>query len=146
MTNRLSLSLVDFSYSLFHCIVFIIACMLSRVPLSATPWTVACQAPSSLEFSRQEYWSRLPVPSPGDLPHPGTFPTQGLNSHLLGLLHWQAGSFTNEPPGRPTAHLKPRSEGREGQSGDRTHWEMWEDMRLGRCLTICQQVTEAWGQ
>ena len=37
----------------------------------ATPWTVACQAPLSMGFSRQEYWSRLPFPSPGDLPQPG---------------------------------------------------------------------------
>ena len=42
---------------------------LSRVQLSATPWTVACQAP--LGFSRQEYWSALPCPPPGDLPDPG---------------------------------------------------------------------------
>ena len=50
---------------------------LSRVRLFATPWTVA-QAPLSVEFSRQEYWSGLPFPSPGDLP------TQGSNP---GLLH-----------------------------------------------------------
>ena len=37
----------------------------------ATPWTVACQAPLSMGFSRQEYWSGLPFPSPGDLPDPG---------------------------------------------------------------------------
>ena len=37
----------------------------------ATPWTVACQAPLSMGFSRQEYWSGLPFPSPGGLPHPG---------------------------------------------------------------------------
>ena len=37
----------------------------------ATPWTVACQAPLSTGFSRQEYWSGLPFPSPGDLPDPG---------------------------------------------------------------------------
>ena len=37
----------------------------------ATPWTVACQAPLSMGFSRHEYWSRLPFPSPGDLPDPG---------------------------------------------------------------------------
>ena len=36
-----------------------------------TPWTVAYQAPQSMEFSRQEYWSGLPFPSPGDLPNPG---------------------------------------------------------------------------
>ena len=39
-----------------------------------TPWTVAHQAPPSVEFSRQEYWNRLPFPSPGDLPDPGTKP------------------------------------------------------------------------
>ena len=41
---------------------------LSRVKLFVTPWTVAYQAPLSMEFSRQEYWSGLPFPSPGDLP------------------------------------------------------------------------------
>ena len=45
--------------------------MLSRVQLFATPWTVAHQAPPSMEFSRQEYWSGLPFPSPGDLPNLG---------------------------------------------------------------------------
>ena len=43
----------------------------SRVRLFATPWTVACQAPLSMGFSRQEYWSGLPCPRPGDLPDPG---------------------------------------------------------------------------
>ena len=47
---------------------------LSRVPLFATPWTVAHQAPQSMEFSRQEYLSGLPFPSPGDLPNPGIEP------------------------------------------------------------------------
>ena len=40
----------------------------------APPWTVACQAPLSMGFSRQEYWSELPFPSPGDLPNPGIEP------------------------------------------------------------------------
>ena len=44
---------------------------LSRVQFFATPWTVAYQAPQSMEFSRQEYWSGLPFPSPGYLPDPG---------------------------------------------------------------------------
>ena len=47
---------------------------LSRVRLFVTLWTVAYQAPQSLEFSRQEYWSGLPFPSPGDLPNPGIEP------------------------------------------------------------------------
>ena len=47
---------------------------LSHVRLFATPWTVAHQAPSSKGFSRQEYWSGLPFPSPGDRPNPGIEP------------------------------------------------------------------------
>ena len=47
---------------------------LSRVQLLATPWAAAHQAPPSMEFSRQEYWSRLPLPSPGDLPDTGIEP------------------------------------------------------------------------
>ena len=49
--------------------------LLSRVRLFVTPWTAARQAPLSMEFSRQEYWSGLPFPSPGDLPHKGIEPT-----------------------------------------------------------------------
>ena len=47
---------------------------LSHVRLFVTPWSVAHQAPLSMGFSRQEYWSGLPFPSPGDLPDPGTEP------------------------------------------------------------------------
>ena len=60
------------------------ACMLSRfspVRLFATPWTVTHQAPLSMGFSRQEYWSGLPFPPQG------IFPTQESNWHLLWLLH-----------------------------------------------------------
>ena len=63
---------------------------LSRVQLFATPWTVAHQAPPSMGFSRQEYWSGLPFPSPGDLPDPGIEP----RSPAL-----QADTLTSEPPG-----------------------------------------------
>ena len=45
------------------------ACPLSRVQLFAIPWTIALQAPLSIEFSRQEYWNELPFPPPGDLPY-----------------------------------------------------------------------------
>ena len=65
---------------------------LSRVWLFATPWTIARQAPLSMGFSRQEYWSGLPFPSPGDLPDPGI----ELWSHAL-----QADALTSEPPGKP---------------------------------------------
>ena len=50
------------------------AYLLSRVWLLATPWTVACQVPLSMEFSRQEYWHGLPFPTPGHLPDPGIEP------------------------------------------------------------------------
>ena len=61
-------------------------------PTLVTPWTVACQAPPSMGFSRQEYWSGLPFPSPGDLPNPGIKP----RSPAL-----QADSLPSEPPGKP---------------------------------------------
>ena len=55
-------------------------------------WTVAYQAPQSMEFSRQEYWSGLPFPSPGDLHNPGIEP----RSPAL-----QADALLSEPPGKP---------------------------------------------
>ena len=58
--------------------------MLSGVRLFATPWTVACQAPLSMGFSRQEYWSTLPFPSPGDLPDPRIEPTSPAFPTLAG--------------------------------------------------------------
>ena len=48
--------------------------LLSHVQLFATAWNVACQVPLSMEFSRQEHWSELPFPSPGELPYPGIEP------------------------------------------------------------------------
>ena len=51
---------------------------------SATLWTVASQVPLSMGFSRQEYWSRLPFPTPGELPHPGIGPTSPAASALAG--------------------------------------------------------------
>ena len=66
--------------------------MLSRVRLFATPWTIAFQAPLSMEFSRQEYWSGLPFRSQGDLPDPGIEP---------GSPALQADSLPSEPPGKP---------------------------------------------
>ena len=51
---------------------------------SAAPWTVAHQAPLSMGFSRQEYWSGLPCPPPGDLPDPGSKPTSHTSPALAG--------------------------------------------------------------
>ena len=67
--------------------VCICACMLSRfshVQLFATFWTVTCQAPLSMGFSRQEYWSGLPRPLPGDLPDAGIEPMSLMSPALVG--------------------------------------------------------------
>ena len=60
-----------------------------------TPWTVACETPPSMEFSRQEYWSGVTFPSPGDLPDPG------IELCLLSLLHWEVDPLSVAPPGKP---------------------------------------------
>ena len=63
----------------------------------AGPWTVARQAPLSMEFSRQEYWSVLPFPSPGNLPDPEIEP---ISPALAARF------FTTEPPGKPIYYIK----------------------------------------
>ena len=68
-----------------HMYAYMYTCVLSGVQLYAAPWTVACQAPLSMEFSRQVYWSQLPLPARGDLPD---------------LLHWRADSLAPAPPGK----------------------------------------------
>ena len=65
---------------------------LSRVWLFATPWTLANQAPPSMGFSRQEYWSGVPLPSAGDLPDSGIEPRSPT---------FQAEALPSEPPGKP---------------------------------------------
>ena len=68
-------------------------CLVTKLCLIlATPWTAACQAPLSMGFPRQEYWSGLPFPSPGDLPNPGTEP---VSPALAGRF------ITNESPRMP---------------------------------------------
>ena len=76
----------------------------SAVSDSATPWTIAHQAPLSVEFSRREYWTGLPCPPPGDLPNPGTEPrSPALQADSLPLSHqgsphkYTANSFTLFP-------------------------------------------------
>ena len=64
----------------------------NHVRVFATPWGIACQAPLPMEFSKQEYWSGLSFPSPGDLPHPGTEP----RSPAL-----ESDSLVSESPGKP---------------------------------------------
>ena len=76
----------------FIAVLFITLLLLSCVRLFATPWTVALQTPLFMGFSKQEFWSGLPFPSPGDLANPGSHP------RVLHLLPWQAGSL-------PLCHL-----------------------------------------
>ena len=79
---------------------FLLQCMkvkresevISRVQFLATPWTAAYQAPPPMEFSRQECWSRVPFPSPGDVLDPGIEP---WSSAL------QGDTLPSEPPGKP---------------------------------------------
>ena len=80
--------------------IYICAQSLSRVQLSAAPWTVAHQAPLSIEFLRQEYWSGLPFPAPGHLPNPGIDWIC-----LLSLLHWQVNFLPLMPRGMPQRHI-----------------------------------------
>ena len=63
----------------------------SRFWLFVTLWTLACQIPLSMKFSRQEYWSGFAMPSSRNLPEP----------RLFRLLHWQTGSLPLAPPGKP---------------------------------------------
>ena len=77
-------------YKLLCCL-----CVISCVQLFATPWTVAHQAPLSMGFSRQEYWSGLPFPAPGDLSDSGIKPGSPASPSLAG------GFFTTALLGKP---------------------------------------------
>ena len=71
--------MVPFVFAHLHACML---CCFSHVRLFETLWTVALQAPLSMGFSGQEYWSGFPFPTPGDLPD------QGIESASLRLLHW----------------------------------------------------------
>ena len=75
-----------------YCYMFVLSCF-SRVQLFVTLWTVACQAPQFMGFSRQEYWSQLLFPFPEEFPNPVIKP----ESPAL-----QADSLPSEPPGKPS--------------------------------------------
>ena len=70
-------------------------CLFSHIWLFVTPWTIACQDPLSMEFSRQEYWSGLPLSSPGDLPDTGIIPVSFASPTLSGRF------FITMPPVKP---------------------------------------------
>ena len=74
-------------------LLILVCCSVSKLCLFVTPWTIACQAPLSMGFLRQEQWSGFPFPSPGDLPNPGIKP---MSPALAGRF------FTTEPSGKPS--------------------------------------------
>ena len=87
----------------------------SVVSYSSTPWTVACWVPPSMGFSRQEYWSGLPFPSPGDLPDPGIKP----RSPAL-----QVDSLPSELQGKQCNNNQ--------EKWSFTEWLLWADTWLGK--------------
>ena len=84
---------------MYYIILLLCTCVcagsLSRVHLSEAPWTVECQIPLSMEFSRQEYLSGLPFPIPGDFPDPGIELTRHVSLALAGRF------FATALPGKP---------------------------------------------
>ena len=78
----------------FLSVIAVVIMSLSHVRLFASPWTVVHQAPLSMGFSRQEYWSGLPIPHPGDLPDPPVQPMSPTSPALAGKF------FTTELPGK----------------------------------------------
>jgi len=92
----------NYTYVCARVLSYMYMCVLvcSVVSDSATPWTVAHQAPPSAEFFRQEFWSGLPFPPPGDLPGPGIKPVT-LSSPALASRF-----FTTTPPGKPCIYMQ----------------------------------------
>ena len=86
-----------------------IASMFSHIQFSVTLWTVACQAPPSMDFPKPDYWSGLPFPIPGDLPDAGIEPMSPESPALAGRF------FIIVPPGKPLS-MSP-GEGRSKTSG-----------------------------
>ena len=103
----------------------------SVVSDSATPWTVAHQAPSSMGFSRQEYWSGLPFPSPGDLPDPG------INIRHTFLLNISSARLQGKICKIQTMPSKSFSPNRLGKS---CHSKRIQTIRNGMELPICSQT------
>ena len=126
------------------------ACVFScsnHVQLFATPWTVAHQAPLSMGFSRQDYWSGLPCPSPGDLPGPGIEPAS------LGSLALQVDSLLLSHQGIPSwLLLAPKTEirtrgwwGKRGLGLNITElevpWDAQQDLNSGKEKSSCIGVS-----
>ena len=88
-------SATPWSHIIYSINIHYVQSLFSCVQLFVISWTVACQAPQPMEFSRQEYWGGLPFPPQGDLL------AQRSNLHLLRLLHWQEHSLPLRHLGSP---------------------------------------------
>ena len=128
----------EFQKNIYFCFSEVKWKLLSRVRLFVTPWTT-----QSVEFSRPEYWRRLPCPSPGDLPNPGIKP----RSHKL-----QADSLPAEPQGKPveSAHntedlsLIPRSRRSPGEgNGNPLQYSCQENPMDGAWRAIVHRVAKS---
>ena len=101
---------------------------LNHAQLFATPWTVAHQSPLSMGFSRQEYWSGLPFPPPGDLANPRIEP----KSPAL-----QADSFLSEPPGKLSfCLLRPKWAGARTRPARLLRPRLWKSLEQSKLLFI----------
>ena len=113
----------------------------------ATPWPIACQAPLSTGFPRQEYWSELPFPSPGGLPDPGIEPASpALAGRFLVFF------LTTKPPKKPLVNIL-HAHGSSRYLFEIYLWQLqnwgWEGVRDGslaaRGLEVYVRVREEWG-
>ena len=112
-----SFSPKDGNYWVFYCCMTHVCCHFSQVQLFETLWTIACQAPLSMGFSRQEYWSGLPWPLPRDLSNPGMEPVP------LCLLALTGGFFTSHATWE-NLYCCSKSNSEPGK-----HWERKEEER-----------------
>ena len=78
-------------------IISVCVCVCSAMPDSVTPWTVVHQTPLSMEFSRQEYWSGVPFPTPGDRPKPGIEPESFVSPALAGRFFFTTSAAWEAP-------------------------------------------------
>ena len=114
------------------------ACTLSsfsRIRLCVTLGTVAYQAPLSMGFSRQEYWSALPFPPPGDLPDPGIIPVSPMSPALAGRFFTTSATWIL-CTGQQTRHRS--KEQTFGLSGRRRGWNDLKEQHWDRYITICK--------
>ena len=117
------------------------SCMLScfsHVQLFANPWTVACQAPLSMGFCRQEYWSRQPCPSPGDLPNPRTESVSLIRSQNNNSLKRVCFSLMSESWGQESNSFSVINSFQNGCSSLYHHIHTQSDQLIPVCLRLPQ--------